>query len=88
MLYNLLDARHTRASTAITSNIKLSAWGKYLGDAALAVAILDRLAMRALRVDIDGPSYRQHVAEQRAKERGAKLPDDDEQPSTQHGLAP
>jgi hypothetical protein len=32
-LYNLLDRRHTRASTAITSNIKLSAWGRDLGDA-------------------------------------------------------
>ena len=37
---------------------------------AVAMAILDRLAMNALRVDINGPSYRQFLAEQRAK----KLP--------------
>jgi DNA replication protein DnaC len=61
----------------VTSNIKLSAWGKYLGDATLAAAILDRLAMHAIRVDIDGPSYRQHVACDRAKRRGAKLPGDE-----------
>lgn len=77
-LFNLIDRRHARASTAITSNIKLSQWGRYLGDATLAVAILDRLAMRAIRIDIDGPSYRQQVARDRAKERGGKLPPDEE----------
>ncbi len=75
-LYNLIDQRHTKAATAITSNIKLSAWGRYLGDATVAAAILDRLAMRAVRIDIDGPSYRQHIACQRARERGAPPPDD------------
>jgi DNA replication protein DnaC len=76
-LFNLIDHRHTHGSTAVTSNIKLSAWGKYLGDATLAAAILDRLAMHAIRIDIDGPSYRQQVACDRAKQRGAKLPPDD-----------
>lgn len=66
MLFNLIDLRHHAASTAITSNIKLSAWGKYLGDATLAAAILDRLAETAIRIDIDGPSYRQHLAQTRA----------------------
>jgi DNA replication protein DnaC len=69
MLFNLLDRRHGRASTAVSSNIDLSDWGRYLGDATVAMAILDRLAMNAIRVNIDGPSYRQHVAEQRAKKR-------------------
>ncbi|MBK7537784.1 MAG: ATP-binding protein [Myxococcales bacterium] len=34
----------------------LSDWGRYLGDATLTAAILDRLAMHAIRIDIDGPS--------------------------------
>lgn len=75
-LFNLIDKRHGHASTAFTSNIKLSAWGRYLGDPTLAVAILDRVTMHAIRLDITGPSYRQHVAEERAKKRGVKLPDD------------
>ena len=75
-LYNLLDRRHTRAATAITSNLKLSAWGRYLGDPTVAAAILDRLAMRAWRIDIDGPSYRQRVAQERARQHGAAAPDD------------
>jgi DNA replication protein DnaC len=80
-LFNLIDRRHGKTSTAFSSNIKLSAWGKYLGDATLAVAILDRVAMRAVRLDIDGPSYRQQVARDRAKQRGAKLPDDGAEPA-------
>lgn len=79
-LYNVIDRRHTRSSTALSSNIKLSAWGKYLGDSALAVAILDRLAMRAVRVDIDGPSYRQHVAHERARTQGVAPTVDDQDP--------
>jgi DNA replication protein DnaC len=80
-LYNLIERRHGKASTAFSSNIKLSAWGKYLGDATLAVAILDRVVMRAIRIDIDGPSYRQQVARDRAKQRGGKLPDETDQDS-------
>jgi DNA replication protein DnaC len=71
-LYNLVDRRHGRASTAVTSNIALSEWGHYLGDSTLTAAILDRLAMHAIRIDVDGPSYRQHVAAERAAGRGAK----------------
>jgi hypothetical protein len=51
--------------------------GKYLGDATLAAAILDRLALRATRIDIDGTSYRQHIANERAKARGKKSPPED-----------
>jgi DNA replication protein DnaC len=68
-LYNLVDRRHTHASTAITSNIELSEWGRYLGDATLTTAILDRLVMHAVRFKIDGPSYRQDVAERRANKQ-------------------
>jgi DNA replication protein DnaC len=71
-LYNIIDRRHGRASTAVTSNISLSDWGRYLGDATLTAAILDRLAMHAIRIDVDGPSYRQHVAKSRAQERATK----------------
>jgi DNA replication protein DnaC len=79
-LFNLIDKRHGNVSTAFTSNIKLSAWGRYLGDPTLAVAILDRATMHAVRLDINGPSYRQHVAEERAKKRGTTLPDDRDEP--------
>lgn len=71
LLFNLIDVRNdnTSNSTAITSNIKLSQWGKYLGDTAITAAILDRLAATCIRVDIDGPSYRQYQAQKRAQAR-------------------
>jgi DNA replication protein DnaC len=77
MLFTLLDRRHDNVTTAITSNIKLSAWGKYLGDATLAAAVLDRLAANSIRIDINGPSYRQHLARQRAEAQGQQPPDDE-----------
>lgn len=77
MLFTLLDRRHGNATTGITSNIKLSAWGKYLGDATLAAAVLDRLAATSIRIDIDGPSHRQHQARERAKAQGLELPADE-----------
>lgn len=58
MLFALLDQRVGRVSTIVTSNIKLSAWGHYLGDATLTMAILDRVVHHATRIEIDGPSYR------------------------------
>ena len=71
MLWSLIDLRHQRTTTAITSNIKLSEWGKYLGDTTVTAAVLDRLAMTSVRLDIDGPSYRQHLANLRAAEKAA-----------------
>ena len=65
--FNLVDRRHGQVSTAVTSNIALSEWGRYLGDATLTAAIRDRLAMHAIRIDISGPSFRQHVATRRAE---------------------
>jgi len=73
-LYNLIDKRHGHSSTAVTSNIKLSNWGRYLGDATVTAAILDRLAMQAIRIDIDGPSYRQNSGAALAKRLGTRPP--------------
>jgi hypothetical protein len=61
----------------VTSNIHLSNWGRYLGDTTVAAAILDRLAMQAIRVDIDGPSYRQSVGAALAKRMGTRSPQSD-----------
>lgn len=72
MLFDLLDRRHGHGSTAMSSNIGLAEWGRYLGDATLASAILDRVAMHAIHIDIDGPSYRQHVATQRSTSRAQR----------------
>jgi DNA replication protein DnaC len=74
MLFNLIDLRSQQVSTALSFNIKLGEWGTYLGDATITGAILDRLVETAIRVDIEGPSYRQHRARQRAEARAKKTP--------------
>ena len=81
MLFNLIDRRHLTVSTALTSNIKLSAWGQYLGDTTLAAAILDRLAESATFIDIDGPSYRQERARKRAAEKASRKSKSKKKPS-------
>lgn len=47
-----------------------------LGDATVTAAILDRLAMQAIRIDIDGPSFRQHVGKDMAAKLGIDAIDD------------
>jgi DNA replication protein DnaC len=58
MFFTLADKRVGRTSTLLTSNIKLSAWGGYLGDPALTMAVLDRMIHRATRMEVEGPSWR------------------------------
>lgn len=58
MFFTLADKRVGHTSTLLTSNIKLSAWGTYLGDPALTMAVLDRMIQRATRMEIEGPSWR------------------------------
>lgn len=56
-----------RRTTTISSNIELSEWGKYLGNATVTAAILYRLVITAVRPDIDGSSDSQHLAHLRAE---------------------
>jgi len=74
MLFALVDQRVGRASTALTSNIKLSAWGSYLGDAALTMAILDRMIHHATRIEIDGPSWRDKESQELNQRKRAAAP--------------
>ena len=71
MLFTLVDQRVGRASTMMTSNIKLSAWGSYLGDPALTMAILDRMIQRATRMEVEGPSWRDKESKELNQRRRA-----------------
>jgi len=58
-LQTLLHQRYKlRRSVLITSNRVIADWEKYLGDAAQATAILDRLMHRSVLVEFKGKSYR------------------------------
>ena len=57
-LYELLDDRHERRSTIVTSQLPVDEWHRVIGDPTLADAILDRLTSNAYRIVLDGPSIR------------------------------
>jgi DNA replication protein DnaC len=56
--YKIIDARSQRVSTALVTNIDFESWADYLGDAPLAMAILDRVVHGATIVKLTGKSYR------------------------------
>jgi DNA replication protein DnaC len=59
LLYELIDARHGRKSTLLSSNLSVDAWGKALGNRTLTASLVDRLIERALILNIKrGRSYR------------------------------
>lgn len=60
LLYKLVDSRGPKRSTALVTNVDFEAWAEYLGDAPLAMAILDRLVDGAIVLKISGRSYRAH----------------------------
>lgn len=62
LLYKVIDSRARKCSTALVTNIDFDAWGEYLGDAPLAMALLDRLVDGALILKFRGKSYRAHRA--------------------------
>lgn len=69
LLYKVLDARHGRVSTIVTSNLPAEKWAEYLGNHYLTVALLDRLLYHGTSIIIQGPSYRlaKHQARQEAR---------------------
>ncbi len=66
--YKIIDARSQRSSTALVTNIDFESWAEYLGDAPLAMAMLDRVVDGATIVKLKGKSYRVH--------RGGEQPTD------------
>lgn len=64
LLYKLVDSRSPQRSTALVTNVDFEAWAEYLGDAPLAMAILDRLVDGAIVLKIAGRSYRASRAKQ------------------------
>ena len=58
--YKIIDARSQQHSTALITNIDFGDWADYLGDAPLAMALLDRMVDGATIVKMKGQSYRVH----------------------------
>ena len=58
LFFQLINARHERASTVLTSNNGFAEWGGVLGDEIMAAALIDRLLHHCHIVNIRGNSYR------------------------------
>jgi DNA replication protein DnaC len=62
LLYKVIDKRSRKCSTALVTNIDFEAWGEYLGDPPIAMALLDRVVDGAIIHKFQGKSYRAHRA--------------------------
>ena len=58
VFFQLINARHERASTVLTSNKGFEEWGGVLGDEVMAAALIDRLLHHCHIVNIRGNSFR------------------------------
>ena len=68
LLFQLVSARHERASTVLTTNKGFEEWGSVLGDEVMATAMLDRLLHHCHVVNIQGSSYRMRAFRAKRKE--------------------
>lgn len=57
-LLEILDDRHNRKSTIVTSQLPVDKWHQYLAEPTIADAILDRLVHNAYRLELKGESMR------------------------------
>ena len=58
LFFQLVSDLQEKTSIILTTNKGFEEWTEFLGDAALATAILDRLSYRCDKIQIDGKSYR------------------------------
>jgi DNA replication protein DnaC len=67
-LYELIIARHRKASFVMTSNRAIDEWLGLFDDPVLGNSALDRLANASYQIVIDGDSYRERQSPHRRKE--------------------
>ena len=59
-LMEIMEDRHGRASTLLTSQVPVSKWFELIGEQTIADAILDRLVHNAHRIEMKGESMRKN----------------------------
>src|ERR1700753_3730420 len=57
-LLEIIDDRHGRNSTVVTSQLPVDNWHAHIGDPTIADAVLDRLVHSAHRLELKGESLR------------------------------
>jgi DNA replication protein DnaC len=57
-IMEIIDDRHDRASTIVTSQVPVELWHEHIGNPTIADAVLDRLVHGAHRLELRGESIR------------------------------
>lgn len=57
-LLQILEERHGKRSTIVTSQLPVSAWYEYINEPTIADAIMDRMTANAHRIELQGDSLR------------------------------
>ena len=70
-LYELICERYEKQSTVITSNRDFNEWPRVFSNPLMGSAAMDRLVHRAVKIVIEGKSYRVDSFVKRAKHHGA-----------------
>jgi DNA replication protein DnaC len=65
-LLEVVDDRHQRGSTIITSQVPIDHWHEVIADPTIADAVLDRLVHNAHRLELKGDSMRKITAQRQA----------------------
>jgi DNA replication protein DnaC len=61
-LLDIIEDRHQKRSTIITSQIPVKEWYDVIGEKTIADAVLDKIVHRALRIELFGESLRRKDA--------------------------
>ena len=78
LLFDVIEARHLKKATMISSNLSVKQWGTVLGNPALTASLVDRLMERAYVLNIRrGRSYRTEGPDA-SPDRPPELDTDDE----------
>lgn len=60
-LLEILEDRHNRKSTIIVSQMPVALWHEIIGDPTIADAIMDRIAFKSHRIELNGESVRKKL---------------------------
>jgi len=69
LLYTILNARHEKRSTVITTNLSFKQWGGLFEGAACVSALVDRFMQHCHVLDIEADSWRMKSSLTRAPRR-------------------
>ena len=57
-LMDIIEDRHGKKSTLITSQLPVNGWYEIIGEKTIADAVLDRIVHQAIRIELHGDSIR------------------------------